>query len=264
MLPPGSTLGRYRVVCRIGQGGMGVVYEAVHIDLGKRVAIKTLKPERARDPQVFARFLREAQAASRLRHPHVVDVADVNCDEGLAWMVMEHLEGEDLGALLDRVPRLGAQDAADLLVPVVAAVLAAHEEGIVHRDLKPGNIFLAKTRHGVIIPKVLDFGISKLIAENKTSATATRAIGSPLWAAPEQTRTGAKLRPATDVWALGLVVFYMLTGEYYWLAPHAEGFNLPALLTEIILEPMEPASVRTARYGAAERLPLGFDAWFAR
>jgi serine/threonine protein kinase len=260
--------GDFRVVRLLAEGGMGAVYEAMQTSSGHRRALKVLHPHIVEDARNRASFEQEARLGAQIQSDHVVQVIAAGVDEPTRtpWLAMEFLEGQSLA---DRVKQGGPLPSAEarLVVEQLGEALgAAHASGIVHRDLKPENLFIARSRmKGMpFVVKVLDFGISKLIAENKTSATATRAIGSPLWAAPEQTRTGAKLRPATDVWALGLIVFYVLTGEYYWLAPHAEGFNLPALLTEIILEPMEPASVRAARYGAAERVPPGFDAWFAR
>jgi serine/threonine-protein kinase len=192
-LKPGFALGRYEIIRRLGRGGMGSVYEAEHVDLRKRVAIKTLKAEYTQNPQILARFLREGVAASRIRHPHVVDVSDVGNEGELAWLVMELLEGEDLGTLLDRERVLAPERAADLLVPVLSAIVAVHEAGIIHRDLKPANIFLAKTRHGAVVPKVLDFGISKMTGviedggSNPFSLTATEALlGTPYFMSPEQ------------------------------------------------------------------------------
>ena len=158
----GSMFGRYRVVRQIGRGGMGAVYEAVHSDLEKRVALKVLLPSTASQTELVARFEREARAAARVRHPNVVDVSDVGVEAGVAWLVMEHLEGEDLSGLLRREGALPLSRVAELMLPVLGAVEAAHSLGVVHRDLKPENIFLARMRDGTIVPKVLDFGISKM------------------------------------------------------------------------------------------------------
>jgi serine/threonine protein kinase len=161
-LAPGTMLGRYEVRRQIGRGGMGAVYEAVHRDLKKRVALKVLSVALAANEEAKQRFLREGEAASRIRHPHVVDVTDVGTDGALTYLVMEFLEGEDLSRRISR-GALTTQEAADIMLPVLAGVGAAHDEGVIHRDLKPENIFLARARHSSAVqPKVLDFGVSKL------------------------------------------------------------------------------------------------------
>ena len=199
---------------------------------------------------------------------HVVDVADVSCDEGLAWMVMEHLEGEDLGALLDRVPRLNAREVADLIVPVVAAVLAAHEEGIVHRDLKPGNIFLAKTRHGVITPKVLDFGISKLLhvdgLDAQTLTNTTAMVGTPYYMAPEQVLSSRNASPLSDQYALGVILYRAVTGRLPFREPeiyptlHAITTGLcapPSRFAPDLAPPFEALIGRAMARDPAQRFP---------
>jgi len=163
-LVPGTTLGKYRIVRFLGEGGMGAVYEGVHLEMGKRVAIKTISPALAAIPEARARFVLEAQLTSRIRHPHTVDVTDICMDSGQAFLVMEYLDGEDLGRHLRDRGALPLDEVIDIALPILAAVAAAHDEGIVHRDLKPPNIFLARTRDGAIQPKVLDFGISKVLA----------------------------------------------------------------------------------------------------
>src|SRR5688572_7198589 len=158
-LAPGTCLGKYRVVRLIGEGGMGAVYEGIHLEIGKRVAIKTMSPTLAAIPDARARFLREAQLTSRVRHPHAVDITDVGSEGGHTYLVMEFLEGDDLARHIERRGPLPIDEIADIMLPVLAAVTAAHDEGIIHRDLKPQNIFLSQTRDGAIVPKVLDFGI---------------------------------------------------------------------------------------------------------
>src|SRR5262252_4179961 len=157
----GSVVGRYLLVRLVGEGGMGAVYEATHQELGKRVAIKTLHQRHAASPERRSRFLREGRAASRIRHPNVADVYDVGIEGAHPYLVMEFLEGEELARLIAREAPLSVQRTADLLVPVVGAVAAAHDLGVVHRDLKPANIFLSAER-GAVRPKVVDFGISKV------------------------------------------------------------------------------------------------------
>ena len=164
-LAAGTCLGKYQVVRLIGEGGMGAVYEGVHLAIGKKVAIKIMSPDLAANPDARARFLREAQLTSRVRHPHAVDVTDIGSEAGQPFLVMELLEGEDLASFIEWRGRLPLEQAADIMLPVAAAVAAAHDEGIIHRDLKPHNIFLSQTRDGAIVPKVVDFGISKAPAD---------------------------------------------------------------------------------------------------
>jgi len=197
----------------LGEGGMARVYEATDRDLGRRVAIKTLHEHRALSPDVRLRFLREGQTASKIRHPHVVDIYDVGRGNQ-PYLVMEYLEGEDLANCLLRQKLLSVELTADLLLPVVAAVAAAHDLGVIHRDLKPDNIFLS-VEHGSIKPKVLDFGISKIAAAGAEAAmTKTSAVmGSPLYMSPEQMTASRQVDARTDIWAMGVVLYELLTAR---------------------------------------------------
>jgi serine/threonine-protein kinase len=216
-LPAGTELGRYQIVRLMGRGGMGAVYEGTHRDLKKRVAIKTLHPAVAAMPGARARFLREGEAASRIRHPNVVDVTDVGTENGMAYLVMELLEGEDLSSLLRRAGALPFAQSVDLMLPVFAAISVAHDEGVIHRDLKPENIFLARARHGRPEPKVLDFGISKISSTgsgNTLALTGSRAsMGTPSYMAPEQVRSAAGVDARTDQYALGSLLYECVTGH---------------------------------------------------
>jgi serine/threonine-protein kinase len=216
-LPPGTQLGRYQITRLMGRGGMGAVYEGTHRDLKKRVAIKTLHPAVAAMPGARARFLREGEAASRISHPNVVDVTDVGTENGIAYLVMEFLEGEDLSALLARAGALPFAESVDLMLPVLAAIAVAHDEGVIHRDLKPENIFLARTRHGRPEPKVLDFGISKISSSgggNTLALTGTGAsMGTPYYIAPEQVRSAAGVDARSDQYALGAILYECVTGH---------------------------------------------------
>ena len=253
-LAPDTRFGRYRVVRCIGVGGMGAVYEAVHDDLEKRVALKTLHPSMAREPEARARFLREGRAASRIRHPNVVEVFDVGQHDDTLFLVMEHLAGEDLAALLAREGPLSVERLVDLLLPVVAAVATAHEEGVVHRDLKPENIFLAQTRNGAVQPKVLDFGISKVsgVPNAQRITGASSMIGTPLYMSPEQTQ-GAAVDGRTDQYALGVILYECATGRVPYDAP-----ELYPLMHAIVLG--EHASPRSLR----PELPADFEAVIER
>ncbi|HMR79196.1 MAG TPA: serine/threonine-protein kinase, partial [Polyangiaceae bacterium] len=189
-LAPGTTVGQYVVEKRIGAGGMGEVYQAMHTGLNKRVAIKTLRSEHANNEVVLGRFLREGQVASRIRHPNVVDITDVGVIGDLPCMVMEFMQGEALSDLLKREKKLPLTEVIEWLLPVIAAVHAAHVQGVVHRDIKPANIFLAKNYSGEVTPKVLDFGISKVLEDpgEITRSSGSSFLGSPHYASPELAR----------------------------------------------------------------------------
>jgi serine/threonine protein kinase len=236
----GSRAGKYEIVGILGSGGMGMVYEAVHLELKKRVALKTLHPEYAQVPVAQARFVREGEAASRIRHPHVVDVTDLGTHEGVPYLVMEFLEGMDLGAYLTQKERLPIAETLDLLLPVIAAVAAGHDEGVVHRDLKPHNIFLSRTRHADVHPMVLDFGVSKVAdpLTGESNLTATSAMmGTVAYMSPEQAM-GAKLVDGrSDQYALALIVYECVTGR----RAH-EGDNTLAVLRQIGDGAIEPPS----------------------
>lgn len=206
-------MGKFSVVREIGRGGMCFVYEARHLDLNKTVAVKTLKPEFAAQPEVIERFIREGRAASRIRHRHAIDMIDVGEHDGIVYLAMEYLEGEDLSQRIKRLGPLSAQAAVDTLLPVMAAIVEAHEAGVVHRDLKPANIFLAVDRRGNVEPKVLDFGISKVAHDDAQHQTATEALlGTPYFMAPEQVQGARYTSPASDQWSLGVILFQCLTG----------------------------------------------------
>src|SRR5262249_11791586 len=161
------------------------VYEGIHRDLKKRVAIKVLSAAMASD-EAKQRFLREGEAASRIQHANVVDVTDVGVEGSLSYLVMEYLEGEDLAHRLARGGAMPPREVADLLLPVCAGLAVAHDEGVIHRDLKPENIFLVRQRHGGVVPKLLDFGISKLTGRDAAAMTRTVAtFGTPYYMPPE-------------------------------------------------------------------------------
>jgi eukaryotic-like serine/threonine-protein kinase len=212
-LKPGTRLGKYEIIRALSSGGMGTVYEAVHGDIGKRVACKVLSPAVAAVPGARTRFLREAQLTSKVRHPHIVDVTDMGSEGANTFLVMELLRGEDLAQRVTRMGPLSAGQLVDIMLPVCSAVVAAHQAGITHRDLKPQNIFLAEGPHGVQ-PKVLDFGISKGddgLATNALTGTGT-TIGTPYYIAPEQILNSRAAGPASDQYAVGVILYECLTG----------------------------------------------------
>jgi serine/threonine protein kinase len=267
-LVPGTQLGRYQIVRLMGRGGMGAVYEATHRDLKKRVAIKTLHPAVAATPGARARFLREGEAASRIRHPNVVDVTDVAAEGSIAYLVMEFLEGEDLSSLLERAGALPFSESVDLLLPVFAAISVAHDEGVIHRDLKPENIFLSQSRHGGAEPKVLDFGISKLSSSgggNTLALTGTGAsMGTPYYVAPEQVRSAAGVDARSDQYALGAILYECVTGHrahqgqtiYEVIRSVGEGSFPPPRAHRPDTPPkLEEAILRAMRLDPAQRFP---------
>ena len=228
---PGARLGKYLLVRLIGEGGMGAVYEAIHSELRKRVAIKTLLPDIAAIPEARARFLREGQATSRIRHAHVVDVTDVDSHEGVPFLVMEFLDGENLAEHFAQAGALPLERLVDLMLPVLSGVAAGHDAGVIHRDLKPHNIFMARGRRGEVIPKVLDFGISKVMVAEITGriSTATGAsFGTVAYMSPEQAAGAKNVDARSDQYALALIVYEGVTGE----RAHQEE-NVFALLRQI-------------------------------
>ena len=211
-LASGSRLGKYEIRRLLGSGGMGAVYEAVHTEIGKRVAIKVLAPELAAAPGARSRFLREAQLTSKISHPNIVNVNDMGNEGGRAFIVMEFLDGEDLSGRLDRTGPLPVVELVDIMLPVCSAVDEAHRAGITHRDLKPQNIFLSNGPRGME-PKVLDFGISKGKDTKPGALTGTGMIGTPFYFAPEQILDAGSAGPASDQYALGVILYECLTGR---------------------------------------------------
>lgn len=229
---PTTSLGHYKVRAKIGSGGMGDVFDALHTGLNKRVAIKTLRKRFLDDEIVVARFLREGQLASRIRHPNIVDVTDVGMMGGLPCLVMEHLEGESLSAMIRREGRLPVETIVDLLLPILAAADFAHDHGVVHRDLKPSNIFLSRSWNGEIVPKVLDFGISKLVHDSQQAALTTDSafVGTPHYASPELMRADKLADGRSDQYSMGVILYEAVTG----IRPFADlGNNFVALAMAI-------------------------------
>jgi eukaryotic-like serine/threonine-protein kinase len=219
MIEAGSVIaGRYRLEHLLGEGGMGAVWAATHTLTHKRVAIKLLKAEIA-SADSLRRFVREARAASAVRHPNVVEVHDIlTLDDGSPAMVMDFLEGETLAQFLARTGPIAVLDLAAIMAPVVSAVASAHAAGIVHRDLKPDNIFLARLGDGRIEPMVLDFGIAKVLpfTENMNASALTHTgavLGTPYYMAPEQAFGEKDVDARADVWALGVILYECSSGR---------------------------------------------------
>jgi serine/threonine protein kinase len=248
----------FRVVRPLSTGGMGALYIVEQVKTGKRRALKLMQ-EGASDPASRRRFQQEARIGALVESEHVVDVIAAGVEGDTPWLVMELLEGEDLGQFVDRSGPVTGPLAGDIFRQLCHAIAAAHDIPVVHRDLKPENIFLAKPRRagsGFLV-KVLDFGIAKIVTAD---ARRTGQVGTPLWMAPEQTEASAALSPAADVWALGLVAFRVLTGHYFWHSAH--GDSTVQLLREILVDPLPNVLDRAQELRA--RLPPGFDEWFHR
>ncbi len=231
--------GRYRVIRLLGKGGMGSVYEAENTWTKRRVALKVMRPEVADRAEYVRRFMQEAQAATQLAHPNIVDVLDMGEDRelGSLYIVQGFLTGRDLRAHLRVVRRMPVRESLDLVVPIMEALVMAHGRGIVHRDLKPDNIFLAETPRGVV-PTLIDFGIVKVTGEDGGSNTSTGTLmGTPYYMAPEQARGDTALDARADVWSLGVVLYEMLSG-----ARPATAANSNALIGKIIYEDPRPLS----------------------
>ena len=214
--------GRYRLLRKVGEGGMGEVYEAEHVFIRRRVAVKILRREMASEPEAVERLQREAQSTSGLAHPNIVDCIDFGySDERQVYLVMEWLEGENLDERLKR----GAVDvptALDVAAQAASGLVEAHQRGVVHRDLKPANLFLTRDRKGALVVKVLDFGIAKL-AIHQTKLTGTGVlVGTPSYMAPEQA-FGDTVDGRTDVYALGVILYEMVTGAVPFQADSALG-----------------------------------------
>ncbi len=212
---PGFRFDRYEITEQIGEGGMGAVWKARHLKLQKFVVIKTLKADLAKSEQARGRFLREGEAASKIRHPNVVEIFDVGELNDVPYLVMEFLEGNDFQQLLDQRGALPVHELADIMVPVCAAVSAAHDAGVIHRDLKPQNIFLARGRDRGTQPKVLDFGISRVIDdEPRNVQTATSALlGTPRYMSPEQARGAKHADLQSDQYSLGVMLYHGAAGR---------------------------------------------------
>ncbi len=231
----GATVGKYRVIALIGEGGMGAVYRAEHTLIGKRAAIKVLRPELSANDEMVQRFFNEARAAARIEHPGIIDVYDFGRHDGRAYLVMELLDGEPLSALLARGP-LVPDDARRIARQIASALAAAHDASITHRDLKPDNVFLARDEAAVggTRVKLLDFGIAKLTEADGSSSVETRTgavMGTPVYMSPEQCRGTGEVDHRTDLYALGCILYEMLSGRPPFTARGA-GELISAHLTE--------------------------------
>ncbi len=228
--------GKYAIVRVLGEGGMGIVYEASHVRLRQRVAIKMLLPAMLAHDVLVSRFEREARAAAQLKSRHVARVMDVDLTpDGLPYMVMEFLEGRDLQAEIDERRQLPFAEAVDFVLQACAAMTEAHALGIVHRDLKPSNLFLADDA-GARVVKVLDFGISKVASEHEAKLTDADAVmGTALYMSPEQVRATSEVDARSDIWALGVILYEALAGRPPFLGSSTQ--VAAAIVTQDVPDP---------------------------
>ncbi len=246
--------GKFRVLGVLGSGGMAVVLAAEHLELGQKVAIKMLHPQFSADPTMAKRFVREGRNAVQIQSEHVCRVTDVaRRDDGTPLLVMEHLEGKDLAKVCKENGPLPISDAVEYVLQACEAVAVAHSLGIIHRDLKPPNLFLTRRVDGSPCVKVLDFGISKALISDEALegglTLTTNMIGSPMYMSPEQMEASSKVDLRTDLWALGMILFKLLTGKGAYRAS-----NIAELARAIANE--APLRVRALR----PEVPEGLDA----
>ena len=251
--------GKYRVERVLGVGGMGVVVAAQHMQLDEKVALKFLLPEALSNPEAVARFVREARAAVKIKSEHVARVIDVGVlPNGAPYMVMEYLEGGDLAAWIEQRGALAVEQTVEFVLQACVAVADAHALGIVHRDLKPANLFCVRRSDGQLSIKVLDFGISKFTDARKAKAAGsftktTAAIGSPVYMSPEQMRSARDVDAQADIWALGVILFELMSGH-----PAFQAESMVELAIQITNDPAPP--IRTLR----PEVPAGLEAVIAK
>ena len=246
--------GKYRLVSKLTEGGMGMVWRAEHVQLGSPAAVKLLDPTIAESSEALARFKREAQSAASLRCTNIVQIFDFGVDETMPYIAMELLSGKSLAERLRASRLLSPAETAAILSQVARATAWAHSRGIVHRDLKPGNIFLSEDADDIVV-KLLDFGIAKPVHMDlsETPVTLTGAImGTPQYMSPEQASGKKQVDHRTDIWSYGIIAFECLLGRHAFRADTLGGLVL-AICTEPLPIPSEFGEV-----------PPGFDEWFAR
>jgi serine/threonine protein kinase len=228
-LPGELLVGKYRIERLVGQGAMGLVFAARHLQLEQRVAIKFLRPEINRHAGVGERFLREARAAARIQGEHVVRVFDVGDLGGsMPFFVMEYVEGMNLAEALAADGPIPFPTAVDYVLQACEALSQAHQAGIIHRDVNPSNLLISRRSNGSVVVKLLDFGISKVSSAPSTSTDATALLGSPLYMSPEQLISSRDVDKRSDIWSLGVVLFELLTGALPFV-----GDTIPELCVRI-------------------------------
>ncbi|MDX2087132.1 MAG: serine/threonine-protein kinase, partial [Kofleriaceae bacterium] len=239
-LEVGARVGEYEVDGKLGQGAFGSVFRAVHPVIGKVVAIKVLARRFSVDPEMVSRFMAEARAVNQIRHRHIIDIFSYGTlEDGRLYYVMEYLDGEPLDALIEREQRIPVADALAILRGIAKALDAAHAKGVAHRDLKAENVFLGRDSDGGVFPKLLDFGIAKLMGSEDALKHKTRTgapIGTPYYMSPEQCR-GRDVDHRTDLYAFGVLTYFMLTGVF----PHDAEDYMSILMKQVAEEPAPPS-----------------------
>jgi serine/threonine-protein kinase len=249
---PGDLLaGKYRVQAILGQGAMGVVVAALHEHLNQKVALKFLLPDALKSEDAVARFTREARAMVKIQSEHIARVIDVGAlEDGAPYTVMEFLQGRDLCAVLEESGPLDTELAVDYVLQACEAIAEAHAAGIIHRDLKPANLFLTTRTDGSSLVKVLDFGIAKSLDDLSMNGAQTNAgtlLGSPYYMSPEQMRSSHNVDRRSDIWALGVILFELLTGRPVFISD-----TMPGLCGAILSD--TPTPLRELRSSAPEGL----------
>jgi serine/threonine protein kinase/tetratricopeptide (TPR) repeat protein len=237
---------RYRVIRKIGEGGMGTVYAGEHVEIGKDVAIKILHPAYSTQQDLVERFRREARAASRIGHPHIIDVTDFGeTEDGCAYFVMEHLDGIDLADVLSHERRLAPERACKIATQICRALAAAHAAGVIHRDLKPENIFLVARDGQADFVKVLDFGIARSMGRARRLTNPGVAMGTPEYMAPEQAEGGA-VDQRSDIYSVGALIYEMVSGsppqmsrDKELIPPRGIKADVPEELDRIVVRALE-------------------------
>ena len=263
-LPQGSLLGdKYRVGRELGRGGMACVYEAVNIDIGKKVAIKLLAGHLATSQTVVERFLREARAVAQIRSAHICDVYDVgSLEDGTPFLVLELLEGESLYDAMVRDRQMSPQLTLAIILQVCRGLQKAHTANIVHRDLKPENIFLTVDNDGNLLVKVLDFGLAKFydpvhVGKDGKQARLTRegaVFGTPAYMSPEQVRGQAAADTRADLWALACITYECFTGATVWKTEEGVAMTFAQIATSPLPDP----------HDYRPDLPDAFITWYRR
>src|SRR6185503_9501421 len=255
---------RYRIVRELASGGMGTVYEVVHTVTERRCALKVMLSHTVEREQLRKRFMQESRLAAQIGSEYIVDVLDAGVDEETKapYLVMELLEGEDLGQRLLRNGPLSREETVSYLWHVALALDRTHQSGIVHRDLKASNLFLTRREDGTPLVKVLDFGVAKVLTLERSGEQRTQTVGTPIYMAPEQFRADGRISAATDIYALGMLSYTLLVGVHYWTREHERCENPFAFASIAVHGPQDSPSVRALR----ERinLPPAFDDWFFR
>lgn len=262
-LSPGAVFAeRYRIERRIASGGMGAVYEVVHLETNRRRALKVLHANLVQSEELRSRFRQEARVAAEIESEHIVDVFDAGIDVSteMPFLVMELLRGEDVRQRIKRLGPIPPEETIRILFEAALALDKTHQAKIVHRDLKPDNLYMCERDHGLPRTKVLDFGIAKIVADGAMSGQTKESLGTPLYMAPEQFLMSATISAATDIFALGLISYTMLVGKPYWLEETLKAGAAVAFAMHACKGPQESAVERAAKLGIM--LPAAYDQWF--